>query len=272
MKYYDPKNKRLYFTGPAATCCYWDKQWKEDNDIVKLLKTGGGDNLVRSITPKFIQPSPQAKVIDAGCGKGQHVVSLKNLGYSSYGVDYAPKTISLIKKIRPDLKVSCADITDLPFPNAYFDGYWSLGVIEHFYSGFEPAAKEMARVVKPNGYLFLVFPHMSSLRKTKSALSFYHTFDPQIHDAAHFYQFALHDKDVIKTMSQYGFRLISKKKNNGLKGLKDESAFLKPLLQQLYDHPSPPIKATKVILSKLLTPLTSHTVVLVMKKQDNNYA
>ena len=70
----------------------------------------------------------------------------------------------------PDLNIETGDITNLVFGNSEFDGYWSLGVVEHLESGAGKAFDEMARVIKENGYLFITFPHMSKLRKIKAVL------------------------------------------------------------------------------------------------------
>jgi len=55
-----------------------------------------------------------------------------------------------------------SDVRKLNFPDHYFDGYWSLGVIEHFYKGYDEIIHKIYRVLHPGGFLFLTVPEMST--------------------------------------------------------------------------------------------------------------
>ena len=44
------------------------------------------------------------------------------------------------------------DLDDLPVEDESVDGYWSLGVIEHFYDGYGEILSEMHRVIKRDGF------------------------------------------------------------------------------------------------------------------------
>ena len=57
------------------------------------------------------------------------------------------------------------------------------------------------------------------------------------------------------------------KKMNGIKGFKDEISLLKPLLQKIYDNRSLPGLIVNKLISVLLTPFASHSVLLVLKKE-----
>lgn len=101
----------------------------------------------------------------------------------------------------------CRDVRKLDFLYNYFAGYWSIGVIEHLSSGYDDIAKEMSRVIKPGGYLFLSFPYMSYLRRLKSKSRMYIEFLNQTHH--NFYQFALNAIPVIHYFERLGFILIN---------------------------------------------------------------
>ncbi len=64
-------------------------------------------------------------------------------GYQSAGVDFAKETIERVKEIIPKLDVRVGDVRDLQFPDNYLTGYWSLGVIEHFWDGYYDILEEM---------------------------------------------------------------------------------------------------------------------------------
>ena len=62
----------------------------------------------------------------------QIVYSLKKQGFEAIGLDFAPQTINYLQEVAPELDIRLGDARSLPFENESFDGYWSLGVIEHF--------------------------------------------------------------------------------------------------------------------------------------------
>ncbi|GAI52286.1 unnamed protein product, partial [marine sediment metagenome] len=96
-------------------------------------------------TKKYL--SPGAKVLEGGCGRGNKVYALYQHGYDAYGVDYAEETVKKVNQYAPELKITVDDIRNLNFEDGFFDGYWSLGVIEHFYDGYDAMLREMHRVL-----------------------------------------------------------------------------------------------------------------------------
>lgn len=167
----------------------------------------------------------------------------------------------------PELRLIIGDVRSLMFKDAGFDGYWSLGVIEHFYDGYDKIALEMGRILKPGGYLFLTFPQMSCLRKIKAWLELYPQFNKK-DGKENFYQFALDRKLVIEKFGGLGFKEVYVSATDGLKGLKDEVSLLKPALQRFYDYKGKSIiiRGTRYILDKILAPLTGHSAFVIFKK------
>lgn len=265
MKYFDNSNNRLVHTNKTASPEYWDMQWDKKN-FEKTVKNGINNILITRTTKKYIYPSKSKKILEGGCGNGQFVYAFDKLGYDSYGLDYAKKTILKIKSIFPDLKVNEGDVRKLDFPNNYFDGYWSIGVIEHFYEGYYNIIKEAERVIKPKGFLFVTFPHLSLLRKIKIKLKHYPVFNSKVLEKEEFYQFILDDKDVTKKIESLGFSLIKKNRFSGLKGLKDEATFLKPFLQKLYDSKNKILLVINYGMSLILSGFSNHVILLVFKK------
>lgn len=56
------------------------------------------------------------------------------------------------------LSFKLEDATKLTFSDASFDLVYSISVIEHIHERYPDAVKEMIRVLKPGGYLYLAFP------------------------------------------------------------------------------------------------------------------
>ncbi len=265
MKYYDYSKGRLIFEGSKATSHFWDSLWNTP-DLKKTIEGGGTEQFVSRITKKFIQPSLSKKILEGGCGKGVFVFSLTNSGYDAYGIDFALETIKRVNEVMPRLNIKEGDVRKLDFPNDFFDGYWSLGVIEHFFEGYENITQEMRRVIKKEGFLFLTFPYLSPLRRLKAFLKIYPDFDEAHFNKEKFYQFGLDPKKVENNLKKLGFSLVYTERLDGFKGLKDEVGFLKKPLQKIYDHQSFIAKALGFFISKLCTPFCAHSILLVFKK------
>jgi SAM-dependent methyltransferase len=122
-------------------------------------------------------------------------------------VDFAEASVRQAKLNYPDLDIRQGDVRSLDFPKGHFDGYWSIGVIEHFWGGYEPILAEAARVVRAGGYLFLTAPWLSPYRLRKAANLGYPAaeFDSEPDS---FYQFALGREEVIAQIARHGFELL----------------------------------------------------------------
>jgi SAM-dependent methyltransferase len=270
-RYFDKANNRLVYVGETANSTYWDQHWQRQGPVFHKQPKIKGCGLVVGNTKKYLPIG--ARILEGGCGRGTNVHALHYYGYDTYGIDYAKKTVEAVNKCAPELKVMFGDIRDLPFPDDFFDGYWSLGVIEHFYDGYEKIASEMFRVLKPEGYLFLTVPVMSPLRKVKVRLKKYIEYEykesEEIRD--NFYQFAFDHRAVIDNLENKGFRLIALKPYGGIKGLKDEVSILKPSLQRLYDKENLSSKLVKKILDIVFRHFTNHMCLFAMRKAGINW-
>lgn len=266
MKYFDPERGSLIFIKEEANAEFWDKQWKP-RDLTKLPSKKQSNSFVTRITEKYLKPS-DGPLLEGGCGRGHYVSALASCGYDCTGLDYAKETVSDLNHHRPDLKILYGDVRELPFPPNAFSGYWSLGVIEHFWDGYDPIAHEMQRVIKPGGYLFLTFPQFSPLRALKARLGMYSVWKETATKPEGFYQFGLDPKRVAKAFEQRGFRLLELRQKDGVKGAKDEIAFLKPFLQKLYDYKGTNlgIRIIRKMSEIVLTPFAGHSVLLVLQK------
>ena len=274
MRYYDKHHKRLIYIAETASPEYWDHHWESKNLRAEITKKHF-DQLVIPTTKKYLAPG--SRVLEGGCGTGVHVFGLRQNGFESIGVDNAPETVRLAKEAVPEMDIRLGDVLTLDFEDNYFDGYWSIGVIEHFWDGYEPVLSEMKRLLKPGGYLFLTFPYMSPLRKWKARRGQYpmhehmrsldSPFGLARDDAPHhFYQFALNHHDIIKTFEARGFTLVQTKPFDGFKGLTDESPAALRLLSPIARGRSLVAKILKITLSVLMQKITGHSILVVLQK------
>ena len=269
MLFYDSEKKRLIFVQSEANIDFWDQQWIGDNNLQKLkenLKLR--DNNVLINTSRYLNPG-DGLILEAGCGMSHNVAALNSIGFSCIGTDWASNTLKAVKDIDSSLPLLASDVHYLPFSEKSFIGYWSIGLIEHFWDGYEKIVEEMDRVIQESGYLFLTFPYMSPLRKLKSSLNLYKNHRGGKPEG--FYQFALDHLDVIKKFEKHNFDLIRQIPFSSLKGLKDEIGFLKPIISKLYGYKGQNrlVGRARDILSIISQPVASHCILLILQKRKD---
>jgi SAM-dependent methyltransferase len=127
----------------------------------------------RAIASALLEPTLGAEVsgprrlLDAGCGTGFNLLALGRLGRAT-GVDLAPEAIALCRA--RGVRAARASLLALPFPDAAFDVVTSLDVIYHAWVSDDRAAVgEMARVVRPGGWLLVRVPALKMLRGAHDA-------------------------------------------------------------------------------------------------------
>ena len=207
-----------------------------------------------------------AKVLDAGCGLARTVFGLQQAGFEAYGIDFAPETIAQINRLAPQLRVSLGDVRSMPqFAEGFFDAVWSLGVVEHFYEGYESIVRETARVLRRGGLAFVTVPSMSPLRRLKAGLGAYPPWNGA--SVAGFYQFVLAPEDIVRDFTAGGFKFLRSKPRGGTLGLKDEARVLRSLLQPFYDSKRRPLRLLRAALDRVLGPLTHHTRLYIFERR-----
>ena len=222
--YRDVQQARLVYRSQKATSEFWDSLWRDKHaaDLVRPLSRRG--SFVTNTTIEFLPPG--AAILEGGCGTGLHARHLSELGYEVTSLDWAVETIHWLAENIPTIKPVLGDIRRMPFKDAEFDGYWSLGVIEHFFEGYGEVHDEMRRVIKPGGYLFLTFPHMSLARRFGARLGYFPPWEDAMKDE--FYQFALDADQVIRDFAP-SFALVKRSVLLGAAGFADTFPLAEPL-------------------------------------------
>ena len=139
----------------------WDTYWSQtsiDKEL-ELTKTDG----LGPIFKKYLRKT--SINIEAGCGLGKWVIDLKNKGYFIIGLDTYVKGLKTLKKYDKTLELSGQDVANLGLQDNSIDSYISLGVVEHFENGPQPALNEAFRALKPGGIAIIEVPYDSPLRQ-----------------------------------------------------------------------------------------------------------
>ncbi|MGV8086934.1 MAG: methyltransferase domain-containing protein [Candidatus Woesearchaeota archaeon] len=115
-------------------------------------------------------------VLDLGCGAGRNLFFLTKTGFTTYGMDYAPEGVKLLKSKLKSLKLKSDVIQGsfydpLPYSDSMFDAVISVQSLQH---GTEKkilaAITEISRVLKPNGLIFITLAGRVSKGKVRYCL------------------------------------------------------------------------------------------------------
>jgi SAM-dependent methyltransferase len=262
-QYFDKENNQFVYIGDSATDKFWDDHWNVDD--VRVAATLVPNSWVSSMSKLYLKRDD--KVLEGGCGLAKHVYTLHNNGFNVVGIDYARETVKKLNVSVPELNIQFGDVRSLPFLPNEFDGYWSFGVIEHFWNGYSEISREMYRVIKPNGYLFLTFPSISPFRMWLAKKERYKYIKKSIQEPDGFYQFLLNTDTVIEDFRSLGFELVKQKKLDGVKGLKDSVGM--NFLDKFYNSKNLIPRFIKKITGPVLTIFgVYHGTLLILKKRS----
>lgn len=129
-----------------------------------LERRAGFFNMPEKHIPWIIslfEKSKAKNILDLGCGYGRNLLYIaKFKEFSLYGIDRSKAGLDLLKKRAKSLKnihLKCGDIFKrLPYKDNFFDGIVSIDTIHHTkQSDISTAVKEIERVLKQGGYLYL---------------------------------------------------------------------------------------------------------------------
>lgn len=155
-------NQSHTFAAEWDTCWNYEENqpWYPDEQIVRFLaryvcrRTGIAKDTIRYYSDTV--PSG----LDLGCGKGRHVVLMKELGIEAYGLDVSERAVEFasawLKSKGLSANIAKGSITHLQYPDQKFNFVLSHGVFDHVLAAVRHAAvNEVERVLQPNGLFFV---------------------------------------------------------------------------------------------------------------------
>ena len=107
------------------------------------------------------------KVLDIGCGGGRNIKTYQTNNIKIIGIDNSSEFVKLCKN--EELEVVLSSMTQIPFPDNYFDNLMVIASFHHLTNTIErnKALQEMFRVLKKNGTIILSVWSKSQPAKTK---------------------------------------------------------------------------------------------------------
>jgi len=111
------------------------------------------DSFVEKLLPSLLDLQPGERVLDIGCGTGNHLLFLNKLGLDVNGIDASPYMISMARERLGDscsLKTGMAE--DLPFDDNEFDLAVLINTLEFLDNPIQ-ALREAGRVAKKKVFI-----------------------------------------------------------------------------------------------------------------------
>lgn len=109
-----------------------------------------------------VDPQPNDKILDVGCGDGFYLFLLSNLGrFNLTGIDIQDSSVKAARKFVHDksVKLVVGDINSYDFKKDFFNKIICSEVVEHFDNDIE-GLRSMYRLMKKGGHIYVTVPHL----------------------------------------------------------------------------------------------------------------
>lgn len=127
----------------------------------------------------FLKELGVRKVLDVGCGTGRLVKFLNENGFEAIGCDLAEEALKIARERNKNSCLVKASAINLLFKNQSFDLVTAIALIEHLtQKEGRQFIQETHRVLKKDGYFFLVTPNLLSPRRLLKGKNWFAYSDP----------------------------------------------------------------------------------------------
>lgn len=130
-----------------------------------LARVTGLFNEQKAIQTRYLGGLPPGKLLEIGCGAGDYIVLMRNLGWDVMGVETDPVACQCAREMDA-LNVHEGTLVSAAYKDNSFDAIVMNHVFEHVH---DPVAllKECRRIIKPNGNVVVVTPNIESWGHSK---------------------------------------------------------------------------------------------------------
>jgi SAM-dependent methyltransferase len=162
----------------------WEQIWRGDG--AKQLWSVP-DRRVLELVAKWKDSWTIRRVLDLGCGVGRHVYLLASLGFDAYGLDHSETGLETCgRRLQAHgltAKLHCGEMSDIPFPDGYFDAVIAFNSIYHgMAQQVDQGVELVRRKLRVGGECFATFLSRDNRLYGKGEAMEPHTFsDPRMY-------------------------------------------------------------------------------------------
>ena len=154
---------------------------------------------------KYLNPVPQDKILDIGCGIGYFSKLLSDRGAEIWGIDIDPESVNICcSTIGNNFQVGNAE--SLNFKKNTFNKILCSEVLEHVKND-QKSLKEMFRVIRPGGTLVVTVPSIDGVfGATIKNFMHNHADGPEKHEREGYSR-----REIVDLISDAGFKIETTK-------------------------------------------------------------
>jgi len=173
-----------------STGSSYESYEKTHSDYDKTRAAVGSEQIIQALKRQRTSQFAQLRVLDAGCGTGTLLLSLKKAGFknltgvdaSTTGLGVAAKKLGL--RSTEEVKLICADIRSMPFAAASFDAIIFSFVVQHLPHKSEEDLKNetkklfahVSHLLAPGGQIIIVTCSKGQLSADHGCMWYYKYF------------------------------------------------------------------------------------------------
>ncbi len=147
----------------------FDKNWDDYAISINCRKFSAEWKVLREVREshwkEFFKVAEGEKILDAGCGHGEYSMYALREKAKVWAFDYSSEMVKGTQAFMDSFlmypeKLTINSITDIPYPDEFFDQVFCLAVIDHLDpEGRNKAMTEVTRVLKKGGRLYIDVPN-----------------------------------------------------------------------------------------------------------------
>ena len=103
-----------------------------------------------------------ARILDVGCGSGDYLLFMRNLGWDAWGVEIEAGVCEMLQQ--RGVQMHQGELQEARFPDGFFDWVTMNHSLEHVPNP-RGVILEVARILKPGGSVFVGVPNIDSVQR-----------------------------------------------------------------------------------------------------------